>query len=283
MGCGLEGGDAFFYYEAVYGDVESFAEVFEAFFPVFGPVVFVAAAEEVVPDVLGLPEVDLEGEGAEGVGDGEGAGEGLRGGGFPGGGLFEADHGALHALACVEAEDGGIKGDLIAAGAGEEVFDFGGVEGVGLDGVAEAGVDGEVSGERECGRCGHAGFGEEVEQGGVVFVDFAEGVLHLGDGLVEDGSEDAVLLVGEEGGEGVSGGCGGFGVGVGGGFGGEWREEVVDEADDLGEVGAADGFADVGGEGGERGGLFGVVGVETFDGCGEVLVAEVEDGEADGF
>jgi hypothetical protein len=32
----------------------------------------------------------------------------------------------------------------------------------------------------------------------VVLVDLAEGVLHLGDGLVEDSAEDAVLLVGEE-------------------------------------------------------------------------------------
>ena len=50
----------------------------------------------------------------------------------------------------------------------------------------------------------------------MVLVDFAEGVLHLGEGLVEDGLEDAVLLVGEERGEGVAGGAGGGGVGVGG-------------------------------------------------------------------
>jgi hypothetical protein len=37
-----------------------------------------------------------------------------------------------------------------------------------------------------------------VKEGGVVFVDLAERVLHLGDGLVEDGVKDAVLLVGEE-------------------------------------------------------------------------------------
>ena len=37
----------------------------------------------------------------------------------------------------------------------------------------------------------------------MVLVDFAEGVFQLGEGLVEDGGEDAVLLVGEERGEGV--------------------------------------------------------------------------------
>ena len=80
----------------------------------------------------------------------------------------------------------------------EEGFDLVWVEVFGLDGAAEAGVDGEAGGGGEGGWRGHAGFGEEVEEGGVVFVDFAEGVLHLGDGLVEDGVEDAVLLVGEE-------------------------------------------------------------------------------------
>ncbi len=171
----------------------------------------------------------------------------------------------------------------------------------------------------------HAGFGEEVEQRGVVLVDFAERVFHFADGLVEDGAEDAVLLVGEEAGEGVGGGgCGrvrggcvgcaeggqhvdrrgdeegvgdvgldgagrggglaGLGVGgvevdVRGRFGG-LREEAIDEADDFGEVGFADGDADFGGEGGE-GDLLGG-GVAT-DGGGKVLVAEVEHGVADFF
>ena len=101
----------------------------------------------------------------------------------------------------------------------------------------------------------------------MVFVDFAEGVLHLGDGLVEDGVEDAVLLVGEERGEGV----------------GHVAEEAIDEADDFGEVGAADGGADVGGEGVEGLDLGWVLGVVGLDGGGEVLVAEMEDGEADVF
>ena len=101
----------------------------------------------------------------------------------------------------------------------------------------------------------------------MVFVDLAEGVLHLGDGLVEDGVEDAVLLVGEERGEGV----------------GHVAEEAVDEADDFGEIGAADGGADLGGEVVEGFDLGGVLGVVALDGGGEVLVAEMEDGEADVF
>ncbi len=132
-----------------------------------------------------------------------GGGEGAVGGGVAGGGGFEADHGALHALAGGEAEELGVEGDLVGFGAGEEGFDLGGVEVVGLDGAAQAGVDGEAGGEGEGGRRGHAGFGEEVQERGVVLVDLAEGVLHLGEGLVEDGVEDAVLLVGEERGEGV--------------------------------------------------------------------------------
>ncbi len=142
-----------------------------------------------------------------------------------------------------------------------------GVEVFGLDGAAEAGVEGEVGGDGEGGGRGHAGLGEEAEERGVVLVDLAQGVFHLGEGAVEDGAQDAVLLVGEERGEGV----------------GEVAEEAVDEADDFGEVGAADGVGDVGGEGGEGGAVFGRGGGEAADGGGEVLVAEVEDGEADLF
>ena len=78
----LEGGDAFVDDEFVDGDVEGEAEFAEAFAPLAGEVVVVAAAEEVVPDVLRLPEVDLHGQGAEAFGDGEGFvehGEVLRG------------------------------------------------------------------------------------------------------------------------------------------------------------------------------------------------------------
>ena len=98
-------------------------------------------------------------------------------------------------------------------------------KGIGLNGVAEAGVGGEAGGEREGGRRGHAGVGEEVKEGGVVLVDLAEGVFHLAHGLVEDGAEDAVLLVREEGGEGVCDGEGAWlaavwplGAGAAGGF-----------------------------------------------------------------
>ena len=74
-----------------------------------------------------------------------------------------------------------------------------------------------------------------------------------------------MLLVGEERGERV----------------GSVAEEAVDEADDLGEVGAADGVADLGGEVVEVLDFGGILRVVAFDGGGEVLVAEVEDGEAD--
>src|ERR1035437_3915301 len=67
----LEGSDAFFDYEVVGADVEGFAEFLEGELPFGGPVIFVAAAEEVVPDILRLPEVDVEGHGAQSVGDGE--------------------------------------------------------------------------------------------------------------------------------------------------------------------------------------------------------------------
>jgi len=101
----------------------------------------------------------------------------------------------------------------------------------------------------------------------VVVVDLAEGVFHFGEGAVEDGAEDAVLLVGEERGEGVV----------------DAAEEAFKEMNDIGEVGFADGYADGGAEVGEAGDLLGIFGVELADGGGEVLVAEVEDGVGDLF
>src|SRR2546425_1209355 len=58
VGKKLEAADALFGDELVDADVHDFAEAAEVFAPLFGPVGFVAASEEVVPDVLGLPEID---------------------------------------------------------------------------------------------------------------------------------------------------------------------------------------------------------------------------------
>ena len=58
-------------------------------------------------------------------------------------------------------------------------------------------------------------------------------------------------------------------------------EEVIDEADDLGKIGATHGGGDVGGELFEGSDLLGVGGVVAADRGGEVLIAEMEDGEAD--
>ncbi len=71
-----------------------------------------------------------------------------------GGGGFELDHGAFHALSGGKGEDGSVEGDVVVGGAEEQVGDVVGVEGVGLDGAAEAGVDGEGGGECEGGRRG---------------------------------------------------------------------------------------------------------------------------------
>ena len=69
-----------------------------------------------------------------------------------------------------------------AAARRKSACDLGGVEGLCLDGAAQAGVDGEVGGDSEGRRRGHAGFGEKVEQRGVVLVDLAQRVFHLGQG-----------------------------------------------------------------------------------------------------
>ncbi len=208
----------------------------------FGPGGGLALLDEVVPDVLGLPEVDFEGEFGDGLGDAEGGLEGSEEGpvGSVGGvaldgcaGCVEGDHGAFEALGGGEAEDGGVEGDAVGPGAGEEVGELVPVEDFGFEGSAELGVDGEVGGEREGGGNADAGLGEVVEEGAVILVDLADGGFHLGQGLVEDGGQDAFLLVAEEGCEGEGG----------------FAEEAVDEADDLGDVGAAEGFAAGVGEG----------------------------------
>ncbi len=76
--------------------------------------------KEVVPDILCLPEVDLEGHVAEGFGEGEGHVEGGLGGQVVGRGCFEADHGALHALSGGVGELGGVEGHVVTEGSGEE-------------------------------------------------------------------------------------------------------------------------------------------------------------------
>ncbi len=124
-------------------------------------------------------------------------------GGLLFGGGFEPDHGTLHALVGGVAEQVAFEGDVVDFGAAEEAGDLGGVEGFGFEGAAEAGVDGEAGGDGERGRCGDVGIAEEVEQGGVLVVDADERAFDFGEGLVEDALEDAVLLVGEERGEGV--------------------------------------------------------------------------------
>ena len=56
-----------------------------------------------------------------------------------------------------EAEDGVSRVIWSAVARAKQGFDLGGVEVVGLDGAAQAGVDGEVGGDGERGRRGHAG------------------------------------------------------------------------------------------------------------------------------
>jgi len=98
----------------------------------------------------------------------------------------------------------------------------------------------------------------------VLVVDANERSFNFGESLVEDVLKDAVLLVGEERREGIEGGI----------------EEAVDGADELGKIGVAHGVASVGDKSIPGVGILRGV---TLDGCGEVLVSEVEDGEADVF
>lgn len=88
LGESSEGGDGGLGDEGVNGDVKGFAEGFEIGAPVFGPGGEVVASEQIVPDVLGLPQIDWEGEGAQEGRDAERdakrAGDIARGGGEDG-------------------------------------------------------------------------------------------------------------------------------------------------------------------------------------------------------
>jgi len=70
----------------------------------------------------------------------------------------------------------------------------------------------------------------------MVFVDLAQRVFHLGQGLVQNRAQNALLFVGKERRERVGNG----------------PEEVVDEANHLGKIGALDCLADVVGKSGKR-------------------------------
>jgi hypothetical protein len=98
------------------------------------------------------------------------------------GGGFELDHGALHEFVGGVAEEVAVEGDVVDVGAAKEVGDLGGVVGFGLESAAQAGVDGEASGEGQGWRGGDVGLAEEVEQGGMLVVDADERAFDLGEG-----------------------------------------------------------------------------------------------------
>ena len=70
------------------------------------------------------------------------------------GGHLQLDHGALHALVGDIRERRRVELDLVGLGEGEERTQLGLIDGLALEGAAEAGVDGESRGESERGGLG---------------------------------------------------------------------------------------------------------------------------------
>ena len=245
-------------------DGETGGELVEALVP-FGPFVLAVRgeaaggrAQNFIPDVLCLPEVQLDGQLDEVAGEGERAVEHLKGAG----GHLQFDHGALHALVCDVAERGRFERDLVGFGESEEGTHLRDVNGIGLECAAEAGVDGEARGQGERRRLGQAGLREIVKQAGVILVDGGERVLDVPKGGVEDQLDDAALLVAEKRGEGVV----------------DASILAIKQANDLREAGALHMLFRLRGEGLEGRGIG--VGVGFYR-SGNVLVAEVEHGKGE--
>ena len=92
---------------------------------------------------------------------------------------MQLDHGALHALVGNVGERCRLQRYLVGLGEREERAQLRLVDGVGLEGAAQTGVDGKTRGEGECRGLGQAGLGEIMEQAGVVLVDGGEGILDI--------------------------------------------------------------------------------------------------------
>ena len=177
------------------------AKLLEAGLPLWRPVSRVGPLQEVVPDVLRLPDVHFEWHGAYTFRDFkcpvESAQRSL--GMLVSDGSFKANHGALHPLAGCEREDMGVERDVVDVAPVEQIGHNIRFKLLCFDRPAEARVNRKACGQRKRGRRIHPGFCEEVQQRGMILIDFAERLLHFTDGLIEDGVQDAVLLISEKG------------------------------------------------------------------------------------
>ncbi len=230
--------------------------------PLLAPVLCGGVAKKVIPDVLCLPEVGAAGKGPEAFSDGQGLRHDIHL--LPGGGCFQRHHGTLHAAVGGIAQDGQVQLDVVCRGAAQQTSELGSIVGVALQCAAETGVDCKTGGKGQGGRCRHVRFAKKMQQRGVFLVDPHEGFFDLGDGLIEDALEDAMLLVGKQGGQRI-------GLGM---------EEAVDQTDESRDVSTGDGETCLLVEA-VPGFSFGWN--EAFH-CGrKALVAQMQYGEADFF
>ena len=98
------------------------------------------------------------------------------------GGGFEADHGALHALVGGEAEDWVSRVTWSASARRAGASTSAGSKVSASRARRRLALMAKLAARASAGGAAHAGFGEEAEQRGVVFVDRAQGVFHLGEG-----------------------------------------------------------------------------------------------------
>jgi len=184
-------------------DVEGFAEFLEGELALRGAIASVGAAEELIPDVLRLPQVYVEGHGCAGRARWRGRTDGrLRG--SPD--LTSACNWTMARLMRSAAAKLSAAESMAtwSVEARRKSASIPAASSVRLDGAAQAGVDGEVGGDGKRGRRAAPDSVRKWSKRGVVFVDLAQRVFHLGHGLVENRAQDALLLIGEERGERVA-------------------------------------------------------------------------------
>lgn len=111
-----------------------------------------------MPEVLGLPDARVKGKEVEGAGQAEGVFNAFGAADV----IEKIDHDLLHAVTGEVPEFQAVEINLVGFGDLEEGADFYRVDGVAMERVAQAGVDGEIRSEQEGLGLGELALAEEV-------------------------------------------------------------------------------------------------------------------------
>ena len=137
-------GDTFVQRKLFHADIHRLSQLLEVALARCRPFASVAVAEQLMPYILRLAQVYVEGQGAQGACDGQRRADGciawLAGVGC----ILNLHHGALDPLVGRKAQGRCIQCDVVCRSAQQQGMDLVGVEALSLDRAAQAGIDGEV-------------------------------------------------------------------------------------------------------------------------------------------